>query len=123
MLDKEGIKKSQEIVVQILVIMREKKITQKELAELMDVVPQRVQTILRGDENLTMETVAKLEKALQTKIIDVVKTADNACETVSVVKELKKPVASKENAFNKKAEVTQRTEYNQNEDGGFSLAA
>ncbi len=121
--NQDTIKKSLEIVVQVLAIMREKKITQKDLAELMQVVPQRVHTILRGDENLTIETIVKLEKALQIKIIDVVKPSIGSSEAVSEVKQIKKPIISEDKSFNKRVKVTQRTKYNENEDYGLSLAA
>ena len=72
--NEEWLDKALKIVLKVLSVMREKKITQKDLAELLHVTPQRINTILRGDENLTLETIVKLEKALQMEIIEVVQT-------------------------------------------------
>ncbi|PKQ69978.1 helix-turn-helix transcriptional regulator [Raineya orbicola] len=67
----EWIKISQRIALRILSILDEKGISQKELAERMGVSPQQVSKIVRGQENLTLETISKLEKCLETKIVDV----------------------------------------------------
>jgi transcriptional regulator with XRE-family HTH domain len=72
--NEEWLNKALKIVLKVLSVMRERKITQKDLAELLQVTPQRINTILRGDENLTLETIVKLEKALQMEIIEVVQT-------------------------------------------------
>ena len=44
-------------------------LTQKELAERMGCSQQYVSLILKGKENLTLETIAKLEKALDSEIL------------------------------------------------------
>ncbi len=74
--NEEWLDKALKIVLKVLSVMRERKITQKDLAELLQVTPQRINTILRGDENLTLETIVKLEKALQIEIIEVTKTVE-----------------------------------------------
>lgn len=43
---------------------------QKKLAELMEVSPQQVSKIVSGNENLTLETIAKLSSALGFELID-----------------------------------------------------
>jgi len=43
---------------------------QKKLAELMEVSPQQVSKIVSGNENLTLETIAKLSSALGVELID-----------------------------------------------------
>ena len=83
--NEEWLDKALKIVLKVLSVMREKKITQKALAELLQVTPQRISTILRGDENLTLETIVKLEKALQIEIIEVVKTGVIKTETAEIV--------------------------------------
>lgn len=52
----------------VLDVLDEKKMTQTELAEKMGVSRQQVSTILKGHENLTLETLTKLEVALGIKL-------------------------------------------------------
>ncbi len=63
--------KSFQIAVRVLYILRERSITQKELAEKMAVSPQHVNKILKGQENLSLETIDKLEKALNISLIEI----------------------------------------------------
>lgn len=44
---------------------------QKELAERLGISPQQVNKIVKGQENLTLETVSRLEQALEIRLIDV----------------------------------------------------
>lgn len=46
------------------------KLSQKQLAERMDVSPQQISKIVKGQENLTLETISNLEIALGIQIID-----------------------------------------------------
>jgi transcriptional regulator with XRE-family HTH domain len=46
-------------------------ITQKELAARMKVSPQQVNKILKGSENITLETIAKLNQALGIQLIEI----------------------------------------------------
>ena len=78
--NKEWLRKSAKIALKVLGVMREKQITQKDLADLLQVAPQRVHTILKGEENFTLDTIVKLEKALQIEIIEVVKVP--ICEVI-----------------------------------------
>lgn len=55
---------SQRIAVQVLLKMKEEGLTQKALAERMGCSQQYVSKILKGTENLSLETMTKLEKAL-----------------------------------------------------------
>ncbi len=93
--NEEWLDKALKIVLKVLSVMRERKITQKDLAELLQVTPQRINTILRGDENLTLETIVKLEKALQIEIIEVVKTVEKPL----VVQNKKMTVRNKKKRF------------------------
>ena len=43
--------------------------SQKELAEAMKVTPQQISKILRGNQNLTLETILKLQKVLDIPIL------------------------------------------------------
>ena len=50
--------------------MSRRQMTQKQLAEAMGCSQQYVSLLLRGDLNMTLETIARLEKALQFKLLD-----------------------------------------------------
>ena len=60
---------SQKIAVKVLLEMKKEGLTQKGLAERMNCTQQYVSKILRGTENLTLETLSKLEEAMQTQLI------------------------------------------------------
>jgi ribosome-binding protein aMBF1 (putative translation factor) len=68
-------KKSFRIAVRILRELRLQKesngMTQKKLAELMGVTPQYINKVVKGQENLTLETIAKIEQALGITLIEV----------------------------------------------------
>lgn len=69
--NREWLRTAADIALRCLRVMRAQGITQKELAERMDVSPQQVSKILKGKENLTLETIEKLEKALGISLIGV----------------------------------------------------
>lgn len=58
------LRKSQSIALRILNTLDDKGMQQKELANLMDVSPQQISKIVKGQQNLTLETISKLEKVL-----------------------------------------------------------
>lgn len=62
---------SAKIAVVVLRAIKNSSMTQKELAERMGVKPQQISKIVKGKENLTLETIGKLEKALNLKIVDI----------------------------------------------------
>lgn len=62
---------SQKIAVVVLHAIKSQKISQKELAEKMDVSPQYVNKLIKGREKLNIETIAKLEEALNISLIEV----------------------------------------------------
>lgn len=61
---------SGQIALAVLRTLRKKEMSQKDLAELMGCSPQYISKIVRGSENLTLETICKLEKVLQIKLIE-----------------------------------------------------
>ena len=65
------IKKSQQIALTVLSVMDELDWSQKKLAEQLNVSPQYVNKLLKGVENLSLETIAKLEKELNIELITV----------------------------------------------------
>ena len=60
---------SQMIAVKVLLSMKQEHITQKSLAERMNCTQQNISKILKGKENMSLETLTKLEEALGIKII------------------------------------------------------
>ncbi|MDF1573165.1 MAG: helix-turn-helix transcriptional regulator [Bacteroidales bacterium] len=74
-LNKEWTDKSFKIAVRILREIRAQKnvngMTQKKLADEMNVSPQYINKVLKGKENLTLETISKIEKVLDIRIIEV----------------------------------------------------
>lgn len=65
------LKRSSKIAFHILSVLDEKGISQKELALRMDVSPQYVSKIVKGKENLSLETIWKIEQALDITLISV----------------------------------------------------
>lgn len=65
------LQKSHQIAVKILTVLDEKGIQQKELAEALDVSPQQVSEIVKGNQNLTLEMISRLEAALGVRLIDI----------------------------------------------------
>jgi transcriptional regulator with XRE-family HTH domain len=61
---------SSEIAVRILSAIEDREdLSQTKLAELINVTPQYISKILKGQENLTLETIAKLSEALNVELI------------------------------------------------------
>lgn len=65
------LKYSSKIAFYILCVLDEKGISQKELALRMGVSPQYVSKIVKGKENLSLETICKIEQALDITLISV----------------------------------------------------
>lgn len=73
--NKAWLDRSGKIAIRILREIRIQKKTnnmsQKKLAKLMDVSPQYINKIVKGQENLTLETITKIEKVLGINLINV----------------------------------------------------
>lgn len=65
------LRKSSTIANEILEFLRVNKWTQKEFASRMDVSPQYLTKLLRGQENLTLETMTKINKAMGYEMIEI----------------------------------------------------
>lgn len=63
--------KSSEIAINILEALRDKNLSQKDLAEKMELSAQQVNKIIKGQQNLTLETICKIEGALEISLIEV----------------------------------------------------
>ncbi|MDW8296288.1 MAG: helix-turn-helix transcriptional regulator [Raineya sp.] len=82
----DWIRLSQKIALRILHTLDQKGWTQKDLADKMNVSPQQINKICKGNENLTLETIVKLEKSLGVKLIEIPqpKTKFNIVEDYSL---------------------------------------
>ena len=69
--NRQWLRKSQEIAMTILECMASKKMTQKQLSEKMGVSAQYVSRILKGSENLSLETISKIENVLGIEILTI----------------------------------------------------
>jgi len=63
--------KSASIALKVLRALRKQSMTQKELAERIAVSPQQVNKLLKGEENMCLDTICKLETALGIKLITI----------------------------------------------------
>lgn len=59
------------IATRILLTLDDKKWKQTDLAEKLGCSPQYLNKIIKGKENLTIETICKIEEALQIKLIEI----------------------------------------------------
>lgn len=60
---------SSKIALRILSSIEDLNINQKELAEQLEVTPQQISKIIKGQENLTLKSIAKLSEILRTELI------------------------------------------------------
>lgn len=63
-----------DIAVRVLDTLRLKKMTQKDLAEKMKVSPQFINKVVKGQENLSLETIGKLSRALGIRLVEIADT-------------------------------------------------
>lgn len=66
------LRKAMSVALRVLDILDEQGLSQQDLANRMKVTRQHVNKILKGQENMTFETISKLEKALGSELIQVV---------------------------------------------------
>lgn len=67
--NRSWLKKSAYVAFKVLQVLRTKSVSQKELAAQMGISPQQVNKIVKGQENLTLETLDKLERALEINLL------------------------------------------------------
>ncbi len=75
--NKAWLDKSADIALLILEHLRQNKISQKQLAEMIDVSPQFVNKLVKGSENLTLKTISNIENALGISLIKVQNVAES----------------------------------------------
>jgi ribosome-binding protein aMBF1 (putative translation factor) len=69
--NRAGLKRSQAIALNILTRIDEMGISQKELAMKLNVSPQLVNKWVKGRENFGLETISKLEEALEMELLSI----------------------------------------------------
>lgn len=69
--NKAWLKKSQSIALRVLRTLREKGMQQKDLAIALGVSNQQISKIVKGKENLTLDTISKLEQALGVTLVEI----------------------------------------------------
>lgn len=67
--NEEWLEESFRIAMLILKALREKEMSQKDLADKMNVSPQYISKIVKGSENLTLDTICKIERILKINIL------------------------------------------------------
>lgn len=67
----DWLKRSSKIAFRILSELDRKGLSQKELAAKMGVSPQYVNKIVKGKENLSLETISKIEEALEISLVSI----------------------------------------------------
>lgn len=67
----DWLKNSQKVAILVLTYMEERQITQEELANRMGVTQQYVSKIVKGSENLSFQTVSKIESVLGISILSI----------------------------------------------------
>ena len=70
MANKSWLRYSQHIAMMMLDRMEELELTQKSVAERMGCSQQYISRVLKGTENLSIETIAKIESALGLEILE-----------------------------------------------------
>jgi ribosome-binding protein aMBF1 (putative translation factor) len=69
--NRSWLKKSADIALRVLDILDEKRMSQNDLAGKLKVTRQQVSKMLKGQENLTLETISKLEEVLGIGLVKV----------------------------------------------------
>jgi transcriptional regulator with XRE-family HTH domain len=91
--NKKWLDQSSSIAVTILLSLKEKGWSQKQLAENMKVSAQQINKIVKGKENLTLETISKLENALGIALIETISYSDiNSIQTKPEIIQVKKAI-------------------------------
>ena len=88
------LERSSNIALRILGALQANGMSQKDLAEKTGVSPQQVSKLLKGNENLTLETIAKLEAALGIELIAISDCVTGCKAALSATQGQKKSASS-----------------------------
>lgn len=69
--NRNWLRMSKEVAMCIQYFLRTNNLTQKELAERMNVSAAYIGKVLKGEENLTLETICKIQDAIGSKIVSI----------------------------------------------------
>jgi ribosome-binding protein aMBF1 (putative translation factor) len=69
--NRSWLNRSQAVALKVLHTLRTEGLSQKDLAEKLSISPQQVNKWLKGNENFTFETIAKLESALNIELMSI----------------------------------------------------
>jgi len=95
--------RSFDIAIEVLTAIKIQKMTQVELAEKLGVSAQYVNKLLKGQENLTLDTIGKLEKVLSINLIEI--KSSSAKEVTTTFPEKKKQNQSIEKTITLKVKL------------------
>ena len=108
--NEEWLEKSARIAIKIMHELRAKKITQKELADAIGVTAQYINKVVKGGENLGLETICKIEKALGINLISVPQFESNqalfnghSSMSVNINRNNAQPIGSEKHTYHNKS--------------------
>ncbi|MFV8373035.1 helix-turn-helix domain-containing protein [Flavobacterium sp. LB2P74] len=107
--DKEGLRYSQQVAVRILRTLREKNLSQKDLADLLKVTPQTVNKWVKGSENIGLFTIGRIDKALGVKLMHVYDNENSVTIDCSNITTMSKQIHSHLNKIEKTMEAKKET--------------
>lgn len=119
--NKKWLDNSSKVAVNVLEALGEKKMSQKDLAKKMNVSAQQINKIVRGKQNLTFDTVGKLENALGITLMEIIdfKSVNNIKANATQIKAVQKTNTEKlavnnsfSNEFIKKEGAHMKVVYN-----------
>lgn len=85
--DSTSLRRSTEIALRVLDELDNRGVTQADLARRMEVSPQHISKLLRGQENLTLETIGRIEDALNINLINVAEPTSSSEQNVHTLVE------------------------------------
>lgn len=101
--------KSAMIATKILQVIRAKGLTQSDLARELNISPQQVSKVVKGQENLTLDTIDKLEFVLGIELISVPKYSNSSEINVATFNAfVQQPSAEKTFRVTKKSQLVDR---------------
>lgn len=95
--NKKWLDNSSKVAVNVLEALKTNNLSQKDLAKKLNVSAQQVNKIVRGQQNLTFETVGKLEEALGITLMEIIdyKSTDNVKTNATLVSAVEKKNSEK----------------------------
>ncbi|TWF35866.1 hypothetical protein FHW36_108222 [Chitinophaga polysaccharea] len=73
--NKDWLVKSGDIIMTVIAVMSKLKLTPADMAKRMNISEEEMYKILRGDENMTLQTIVRMEKVFGIDLIKVVKSS------------------------------------------------